>query len=289
MGISGNLKTMVLSELLQWLSMGQKTGTLVIDNKKVEKRVCFDNGVIISSASTDPKEYLGRFLVNHGFLEADREQMAGLLARPELSGALAGFVFRLTLDMAPWETAATASRIAAGLGVAASLHLRMCGANPAQETADDHSNAVRIAEAMAAAAAFDNVTVYADTFADIDRGYFPRTGVVDRLYNPRAAALVVRHINAALDTVEGAIDPGAAGDCPGGRYVELRADGGPIRLALPDAQAATMSVPFGAPRGRLIDLSDGGIAPVATGTDGAVTVDVPFYRGIPVPMLILPA
>ncbi|MEE8522497.1 MAG: DUF4388 domain-containing protein [Thermoanaerobaculia bacterium] len=68
MGISGNLKTMVLSELLQWLSMGQKTGTLVIDNKKIEKRVCFDKGVIISSASTDPKEYLGRFLVNHGFL-----------------------------------------------------------------------------------------------------------------------------------------------------------------------------------------------------------------------------
>jgi hypothetical protein len=70
MGISGNLKTMVLSELLQWLSMGQKSGTLVIDNKskKVEKRICFDKGTIISSASTDPKEYLGRFLVNHGFL-----------------------------------------------------------------------------------------------------------------------------------------------------------------------------------------------------------------------------
>ncbi len=71
MGISGNLKTMVLSELLQWLSMGQKTGTLVIDNRKVEKRVCFENGTIISSASTDPKEYLGRFLVNHGYMDED--------------------------------------------------------------------------------------------------------------------------------------------------------------------------------------------------------------------------
>ncbi len=68
MGISGNLKTMVLAELLQWLSMGQKTGTLVIENKRVKKRIFFDGGVIISSASTDPKEYLGRFLVNHGYI-----------------------------------------------------------------------------------------------------------------------------------------------------------------------------------------------------------------------------
>lgn len=71
MGISGNLKTMQLAELLQWLSMGQKTGTLKIEKgppSNVVKRIFFDEGVIISSASTDPGEYLGRFLVSHGFL-----------------------------------------------------------------------------------------------------------------------------------------------------------------------------------------------------------------------------
>ena len=72
MGISGNLKTMVLAELLQWLSMGQKTGTLVIGGSgKIKKRIFFDQGSIISSASTDPKEYLGRFLVNHGYVAED--------------------------------------------------------------------------------------------------------------------------------------------------------------------------------------------------------------------------
>lgn len=68
MGISGNLKTMALAELLQWLSMGQKNGTLVIQGKKVKKRIFFADGVIISSASTDPAEYLGRFLASHGFM-----------------------------------------------------------------------------------------------------------------------------------------------------------------------------------------------------------------------------
>jgi hypothetical protein len=71
MGISGNLKTMVLAELLQWLSMGQKTGTLVIDNQKIKKKIFFEEGMIISSASTDPKEYLGRFLASHGFIPED--------------------------------------------------------------------------------------------------------------------------------------------------------------------------------------------------------------------------
>ena len=69
MGISGNIKTMALAELLQWLSQGQKTGTLLIDGKKVKKRIFFEEGVIIASASTDPKEYLGHFLASHGYID----------------------------------------------------------------------------------------------------------------------------------------------------------------------------------------------------------------------------
>ena len=135
-----------------------------------------------SAPSTEQRSEAGKYYhaINHGFLADDQGQMAEVLARPEISGALNGFVFRLTLGMSPWATAATASKIAADLGVAASLHLRMCGPNPALEAADDQLSVIRIAEAMAAAAAFDNVTVYADTFVDIDRGYFPRTGVLDR-------------------------------------------------------------------------------------------------------------
>jgi hypothetical protein len=68
MGLSGNLQTMLPGDLLQWLSLGQKSGTLVITNKRVEKKIFFRRGRVISSASNDPREYLGQFLMSHGYL-----------------------------------------------------------------------------------------------------------------------------------------------------------------------------------------------------------------------------
>jgi len=68
MSVSGNLKTMLPGDLLQWLSLGQKTGTLLVSNKGVEKKIFFGNGRVISSASNDPREYLGQFLMSHGYI-----------------------------------------------------------------------------------------------------------------------------------------------------------------------------------------------------------------------------
>lgn len=76
MGISGNLNTMQLSELLQWLSLGQKTGTLLIEGRGVEKRIYFQNGRINSSSSSDQREYLGHFLVSHGYITEEELKMA---------------------------------------------------------------------------------------------------------------------------------------------------------------------------------------------------------------------
>lgn len=68
MSISGNLKTMELAELLQWVAQGQKTGTLIIDSGTVNKKVFFEAGAIVASGSTDPSEQLGHFLVSHGYI-----------------------------------------------------------------------------------------------------------------------------------------------------------------------------------------------------------------------------
>ena len=76
MGITGNLKTMQLGELLQWLSLGSKTGTLLIDGHGVEKRVYFQDGRIASTSSSDQREYLGHFLVSHGFITEEELKMA---------------------------------------------------------------------------------------------------------------------------------------------------------------------------------------------------------------------
>jgi hypothetical protein len=88
MGISGNLKTMEFAELLQWVQQGTKTGTLVIDNGSVEKRVMFEKGRIIAAASTDPKEYLGHRLVSHGFL--DEATLAGAMERQSTERKMLG-------------------------------------------------------------------------------------------------------------------------------------------------------------------------------------------------------
>jgi Domain of unknown function (DUF4388) len=68
MAIAGNLRTMQLSELLQWLSAGMKTGTLVVRGAPGEKRIYFNNGRVTSSSSTLEREHLGRFLVGFGFI-----------------------------------------------------------------------------------------------------------------------------------------------------------------------------------------------------------------------------
>ncbi len=76
MGITGNLKTMQLGELLQWLSLGSKTGTLLIDGHGVEKRIYFQDGRIASTSSSDQREYLGHFLVSNGFITEEELKMA---------------------------------------------------------------------------------------------------------------------------------------------------------------------------------------------------------------------
>jgi uncharacterized protein DUF4388 len=90
MGIAGNLKTMELAELLQWLSQGTKTGTLVVDNGTLEKRVFFSKGKIVSSASSEPREHLGHFLVSHGFIT--EEQLAEAVRRQETQQSMMGKV-----------------------------------------------------------------------------------------------------------------------------------------------------------------------------------------------------
>ena len=69
MSITGNLRTLEFAELLQWLAQGQKTGALVIQNGKTEKKIYFDKGKIISSESNNAEEHLGSFMVREGLID----------------------------------------------------------------------------------------------------------------------------------------------------------------------------------------------------------------------------
>jgi hypothetical protein len=68
MSLSGNLKTMDLAELLQWVTLGRKTGSLAFIRNKSKNHIYFKGGQIISSRSNEPTKQLGHFLLFQGKL-----------------------------------------------------------------------------------------------------------------------------------------------------------------------------------------------------------------------------
>lgn len=45
-------------------------------------------------------------------------------------------------------------------------------------------------------------SIYCDTLATNDRGYFPREGVLDRLYNPKISFYLVKNLHAFLISID---------------------------------------------------------------------------------------
>jgi len=63
LALSGNLRSMCLSDLLQWIALGRKTGKLFLERDSLNKFIHFKDGRIISSSSNSPRESFGHFLV----------------------------------------------------------------------------------------------------------------------------------------------------------------------------------------------------------------------------------
>lgn len=73
MGLQGNLATIILPDVLQLLSTSLKTGILHVQGKGgVTKKVTFRSGRIVSTASSDPREYLGQFLISRGYISEEQ-------------------------------------------------------------------------------------------------------------------------------------------------------------------------------------------------------------------------
>ena len=88
MSISGNLRTMPFPDLLQWVSQSRKTGTLMVDGPSFKKKLYFREGKVVASASDNPKEFLGYYLVGWKFVAED--ELQELLDMQDRHGALLG-------------------------------------------------------------------------------------------------------------------------------------------------------------------------------------------------------
>ena len=88
--LTGNLRTMGLPEILQWISAGRKSGTLELERGLIRKKILFSEGNIHSSWSNDPRESLGQFLIRTR--RVSEQQLFKALLRQEKEGRLLGAI-----------------------------------------------------------------------------------------------------------------------------------------------------------------------------------------------------
>src|SRR5205807_2831144 len=123
MSIHGTLKTMNVSDLLQFLAAGRKTGTLKIGRGSIFKQIYLENGSIVGSSSNDPKEFLGQYLLHYGKVTEDQLQSAmdiqrqsggrlgvilssrGFISQKEVMESLRTRTLEIIYDLFIWEEA----------------------------------------------------------------------------------------------------------------------------------------------------------------------------------------
>jgi hypothetical protein len=110
-----------------------------------------------------------------------------------------GFVFEVGQFDPPLSTIKRISEYARAKGIRALINVRLAPEDPATYPRDHNYIANRVAETIVASYSYPRVKILLDTFMDHDRGYFPRAGLYDRRLNPRKAALVLRHLNSAIN------------------------------------------------------------------------------------------
>jgi hypothetical protein len=88
LALSGDLATMGLEDIFQWLAVGKKTGVLELKGPLHTKRVAFHEGRITSIWSSDPREYLGQYLL--AFNRITEDQLREALATQEDEQQLLG-------------------------------------------------------------------------------------------------------------------------------------------------------------------------------------------------------
>ena len=201
--------------------------------------------------------------VGHGFRTSNIGGIQAFLGLEDSRGAADGFVFHIGADEPPWDAIQAIGAYASNRGFSAIANVRLASENPAEYLSDNVRVANRVAEAMAAAAATENVNVFLDTFIDIDRGYFPRVGLYDRRHNPRLGGRVFAHMQGVLNVLGPGLKLGKCTENSDGKTCVLESGRAAVNLFLPP--------PGGAHLRRLALL--GGIDPGTRGLAKLVDLD----------------
>jgi uncharacterized protein DUF4388 len=81
MSLSGDLHTMDLADVLEWIASHHKTGILALEHRATRKDIVVRGGVLRSCRSNHPRDTLGQYLVRDGLISED--QLFDTLLRQE--------------------------------------------------------------------------------------------------------------------------------------------------------------------------------------------------------------
>lgn len=163
--------------------------------------------------------------INHGM-----DPQAGALMQHCAAMGAAGICFRLSASRAVEPGLRQMAGLADQLGLTASVQLRLATDSPAGVAEDGFTVTTRLVEAMIAARSLPGLRLFSDTLADVDRGFFVRQGVIDRLCNPRPAARAVQAMHHLLAGLDGTVEIGQIARSEDQLTMALTLDGTPCDL-----------------------------------------------------------
>ena len=115
------------------------------------------------------------------------------------SGGFSSAVLRVERTAAGALEIQRIARTAAAADTHVILYARMASINGAEALTDDDANARLVSTLEITGRLFrKDITIVTDTYADHDRGYYPRTGIVDRAYDLRSPGTAMGRIAGLL-------------------------------------------------------------------------------------------
>ncbi len=80
--LEGSLKAISVPDVLTFVNLLKKTGTLTFRSGKLVRRLYWDKGELVFGTSSKPEESLGNFLVRHGKITGEQNLQSGLQVEP---------------------------------------------------------------------------------------------------------------------------------------------------------------------------------------------------------------
>ncbi|MFH2132534.1 MAG: metallophosphoesterase [bacterium] len=225
-------------------------------------------------SSADAEKEGGRFkhFIKHGFQPSETGVIREYLSLKGATEAIDGFVFRIGRLSDPLTEIHRLSKEMTTLGKKTQFLVTLAKENPALCEEDDHTIADRVAEASTVAFSLPDTSIFIDTFIDMDRGYFPRHGLVDRRSNPRRAAHVYRQLNTILGPHSENLNIEGIETVGSGKCISLKSPGFAWILILPETEMDLSRLEIQALNDHL-DSSPGTLFNLVSGERSGVQLD----------------